>query len=106
MKMAELYQLPVKKGDFPHSFTKFRNLKYCGDVPNDEYYLSFGQSKLSEATLDYLKERRSSGIPWDFCKEMYEYCIADCKILQKGCQLYLEQNFIFQDKLIERFGLR
>ena len=96
MKMAQLFQLPVKKGDYPHSFSKLENLKYEGNVPADNFYLSFGQTKLSSATEDYLKERRSSNEPWNLAKELYEYSISDCQILQKGCQVYLQQNFEFQ----------
>ena len=83
---------------------KYSNFKYSGAVPNDSYFLSFGQTKLDEETVEYLKERRSSGTPWDFCKEMYDYCVSDVEILRQGCELFLEQNFIFQTKLIERFG--
>ena len=73
-------------------------------MPDDKYFLSFGQTKLSDETLDYLRERRSSDKPWNFSKELYDYCVDDVRILQGGCQRFLEENFIFQNKLIERFG--
>ena len=91
-------------GEFPHGFTKYVNFKHSGGVPDDEYYLSFGQIKLNDDTIKYLDERRASGLPWDFAKEMYDYCISDVEILRQGCQIFLEKNFIFQIKLIERFA--
>ena len=92
------------KGSFPHSFTKLKNFRYCGDVPDDSYYLSFGQTKLNDDTLAYLKERRASKVPWNFCTEMYKYCVNDDQILCQGYQMYLLNNFLFQSKLIERWG--
>ena len=103
-KMAERFKLPIKKGAFPHPFVKYSNFKYSGDVPNDSYFLSFGQTKLDEETKNYLKERRQSGVVWNFCQEMLDYCLADIQILRQGCELFLEQNFIFQDMLIQKFG--
>ena len=102
--MAKRFNLPEEKGSFPHKFTKVENFDYVGKVPNNEFYLNFGEHSLSDNTLEYLSERRNVGTPWSFSEELMKYCILDVTLLQKGCQLYLEQNFEFQKKLIDRFG--
>ena len=59
--LSKRFDLKLKKGDFPHRFTKYENFSYCGAVPADEYYSTFGQTTLDEETLAYLAERRASG---------------------------------------------
>ena len=94
----------MKKGHFPFPFCKYNNFKYIGEVPSDENYLSYGQTKLDSATKEYLAERRASGKPWSFSHEMYDYNVSDVQVLRMSCERYLEQSFKFQDKLIDRFG--
>ena len=81
-KLSKRFGLSVKKGDFPHRFTKYANFKYIGDVPSNDNFLSFGQSTLDSATLEYLAERRASGEPWNFAKEMYDYNVSDVAVLR------------------------
>ena len=35
---------------------------------------------------------------------MYEYNVVDVTVLRQSIERFVEQNFDFQDKLIERFG--
>ena len=102
-KLANRFNLPVKKGVFPFGFVRYENFGYIGEVPSDHHFLSFGQITLDSATQEYLAERRASGEPWNFAKEMLEYNIADVDVLRMSCERYLEQSFLFQDKLIDRF---
>ena len=102
-KLSTRFNLPVKKGSFPFGFARYEHFGYVGDVPSDDQYLSFGQTTLDNETQEYLAERRASGEPWDFAKEMLEYNIADVEVLRMSCEGYLEQSFLFQDKLIDRF---
>ena len=102
-KLSKRFNLPVKKGSFPFGFVRYENFGYVGDVPSDQNYLSFGQTTLDNETQEYLAERRASDEPWDFAKEMLEYNIADVEVLRMSCERYLEQSFLFQDKLIDRF---
>ena len=85
-------------------FTKKENFTYCGPTPADEYYLTFGQKNLDEETKTYLAERRSSGKPWNFATEMYNYNCLDVRILRQSVERFMEQNFSFQKMLIERFS--
>ena len=103
-KLSKRFGLELKKGDFPHRFAKHENFTYCGAVPADENYLSFGETKLNDDTLLYLAERRASGKPWNFAEEMYQYNVADVKILRESVERYMEENFDLQNKLMERFG--
>ena len=68
-KMAERFKLPLKKGSFLHQFVKYSNFNYSGEVPEDSYFLTFGQTKLDDDTLEYLEKRRASGVPWDFVRK-------------------------------------
>ena len=102
--LSKRFCLELSKGDFPHVFTKKENFSYCGPCPADNYFLSFGQTSLDDNTKQYLAERRAANEDWHFGTEMYKYNCADVKILRESCSKFVEQNFSFQEKLIQRFG--
>ena len=94
----------LEKGTFPHRFVKFEHFNYVGEVPDDSYYLKFGQIHLDSETALYLQKLRSSGQSWSFSNELLKYTILDVEILRKSVERYLEQNFEFQNKLMNFFG--
>ena len=98
------FNLPLSKGLFPHLFCQEKNFNYLGEVPANEFYLSFGETTPKEETLEYLAERRNSGELWSFNNELIHYCKKDVELLRLSCQTYLFQNFSFQRSLIKRFG--
>ena len=102
--LSKRFSLPLKKGDFPMGFLKSENFSYCGEVPADDAFMSYGQTKLDSSTLQYLAERRASGQPWCFATELYDYNLSDVQVLRMSCERYLRQSYLFQDKLIDRFG--
>ena len=55
------FNLPLSKGLFPHLFCQEKNFNYLGEVPENEFYLSFGETTPKQETLEYLAERQNSG---------------------------------------------
>ena len=84
--LSKRFDLEVKKGCCPFDFTKRKHFTYCGPVPGDEFYLTFGQTELDVETRSYLAERRASEKPWNFAEELYAYNVDDVRVLRNGSQ--------------------
>ena len=76
------FNLPLSKGVFPHLFCQEKNFNYLGEVPENEFYLSFGETTPKQETLEYLAEIRNSGELWSFNKELIHYCKKDVELLR------------------------
>lgn len=76
----------MKKGFFPHRFSKSENLEYEGAIPALEYFESqhMSESKKKECE-EWHAEQVAEGVTWNFKKEMIEYCKDDVNILRQGC---------------------
>ena len=72
--LSKRFDLEVKKGCCPFDFTKRKHFTYCGPVPGDEFYLTFGQTELDVETRSYLAE------------ELYAYNVDDVRVLRNGSQ--------------------
>ena len=83
----------LKKGFSPHLFNTKENQCYVGPLPDAKY---FGPSKMKSAQrmeFDkwYITQKDQ---PFDFRKEITEYCRSDVDILMKG---YMTMRNIFMD---------
>lgn len=81
--LAKDYQLPMRKGYFPHLFNTIENYDYEGELPPQKYYDLTFMAKTSKAVDDFKiwhSQRKQEG-PWNFRKEIIAYCRDDVKIL-------------------------
>lgn len=77
----------LKKGFFPHKFSKPENFNYIGPFPpkSDYGYEYMSASKRSEFESFYNKAKENeANEPFDFSKEVEEYCWSDCQLLAQG----------------------
>ena len=76
----------LKKGFFPHKFSKLENLKYQGKIPDLKYYepQHMDEEKKKECEKWYA-EQVVKGESWNFQTEMLEYCKSDVQLLKEGC---------------------
>ena len=84
----------LKKGYFPHYFTKECNKDYVGTIPSKKHY-GYNQMKPDERTkfLKWYEERVRENYVFDFKKEILEYCRSDVDILRRGI-MKLREDFI------------
>jgi len=76
----------LKKGFFPHKFSKLENLQYEGVIPDLSYFepeqMSIDKKKECET---WHAEQVTRGETWNFEVEMLEYCKSDVQLLKEGC---------------------
>ena len=84
----------LKKGYFPHHFSKVCNKNYVRHIPSKKHY-GCNQMKSDERTkfLKWYEERVSENYIFDFKKEILEYCRSDVDILRRG-MMKLREDFI------------
>lgn len=89
--LAKSFDLPIRKGVFPHLFNSFENYDYVGPLPAKHYFdLKFSAKNQKDVdTFNEWYERRSAA-PWDFKHELLEYCRDDVKILGLIVKLFHE----------------
>ena len=78
----------MKKGFFPHLFNKTENQKCkLSGLPDIEYY---DPDSMYEGKRDEFNEwyEANKNVPFDFEKEILEYCISDVDILLNACMKY------------------
>ena len=73
----------LKKGYFPHHFSKVCNKNYIGPIPSKKHY-GFNQMN---------NERVNEKHVFDFQREIIEYCQPDVDILRRG-MMKLREDFI------------
>ena len=82
----------LKKGFFPHLFNTPDNQEYKGRIPDLEYYDPDGLSDKKKNQLqDWHAEQVRRGVPYDFAKEMEQYCKSDVALLQAGCEAFTQE---------------
>ena len=76
----------LKKGFFPHKFSKLENLQYEGTIPELKYFEPGQMSEDKKVECEtWHAEQVARGQSWNFQSEMLEYCKSDVKLLKEGC---------------------
>ena len=76
----------LKKGGFPHKFSKLENLDYEGPIPSLQFFEPAQMNKeKKEECKTWHAEQVIEGKIWNFQTEMLEYCKSDVKLLKEGC---------------------
>ena len=83
----------LKKGWFPHKFSKLENFHYEGTIPDLHYYEPQDTSKdKKKACEDWHAKQVLNGEVWNFKKELLSYCESDVKLLKEGCLKFAEDT--------------
>ena len=87
---AETFNLmELKKGFFPHQFNLPHHQSYVGQIPGIEFFDPDGMSEKKKKELEeWHADQVRRGVPYDFAKEMEEYCKSDVALLQAGCEAF------------------
>lgn len=93
-KMPAIFGLDesrYKKGFFPYLFNVPENQRYVGSVPPVKYFEPnlMPPAKRKEFFEWYIKQK---DIPYDFQKELREYCISDVRILAESMEVYIREG--------------
>ena len=83
----------MKKGFFPHKFSKMRNLLYEGEIPELKYFEPehMGEDKKKECE-GWHAEQVLKDEKWNFQQEMLEYCKSDVTLLREGCLKFAQDT--------------
>ena len=83
----------LKKGWFPHKFSKLEHLQYEGPIPALRYYEpQHMDAKKKKACEDWHAEEVLKGEVWNFKKELLSYCESEVKLLKEGCLKFAEDT--------------
>ena len=84
----------LKKGYFPHYFSKKCNKNYIGHIPSKKHY-GYNQMKPDKRAmfLKWYDDCISENYIFDVQKEIIEYCRSDVDILRRGI-MKLREDFI------------
>lgn len=80
--LAKSFNLPTRKGIFPHLFNTLNNYEYEGAIPDKKYFdLKFiaKSAKDIESFEKWYNQRKNT--VWNFKQELIDYCKDDVKIL-------------------------
>lgn len=103
--IAESFNVPVSKGDFPHRFNNGSHCNYVGAIPpihTDEDWWGLNESKSNYAKEEFEKWFISQQniyctcslvcscqkMKWDFQKEIKKYCLLDVVVLAEIVKCY------------------
>ena len=76
----------LKKGWFPHKFSKLENLDYEDQIPSLQFFEPAQMNKEKKEEYEtWHAEQVIEGKIWNFQTEMLEYCKSDVKLLKEGC---------------------
>ena len=83
----------LKKGWFPHKFSKPENLEYEGTIPDLRYYdtKDMKVEKKEECETWHAKEVLKGAV-WNFRQELLCYCKSDVKLMKEGCLKFAEDT--------------
>ena len=83
----------LKKGFFPHKFSKMRNLLYEGQIPELKFFepQHMSEDKKKECE-DWHAKEVTEGKSWNFQQEMLEYCKSDVELLRQGCLKFAQDT--------------
>ena len=83
----------MKKGFFPHKFSKLENFQYEGSIPALQYFEPQHMSKDKKKECEeWHAEQVAEGKTWNFQKEMLQYCESDVNILREGCLKFAQDT--------------
>lgn len=118
--IAEAFEIPVSKGDFPHKFNNGENDAYCGPIPilhsNEDYWGldSFKNFKSKEKFIEwhksqqliyctcYTSECQCEKMKWCFQDELKKYCLLDVIVLAEIVRHYREACMNFENMDAEK----
>ena len=89
--LAKSFDLPMRKGIFPHLFNSAENFTYVGKIPDKSMFdLSFyaKSQKDVDAFHTWYNDRAKTG--WNFMEELVNYCQDDVRILSMIVQKFNE----------------
>lgn len=82
----------LKKGFFPYLFNTPESQDYCGEWPALSFYDPEGMMSEKKKELEtWHAEQIACGQPFDFRKELKDYCESDVLLLKAGCQAFQKQ---------------
>ena len=83
----------LKKGWFPHKFSKLENLQHEGPIPALRYYEPQHMDAKKKKACEYWHaEEVLKGEDWNLKKELLSYCESDVKLLKEGCLKFAEDT--------------
>jgi hypothetical protein len=88
-KMTGMFNLTVKKGYFPHTFSHVSRLDYVGQIPPKEDFDLKRLSAAEQADFDQWYEEKNKH-QYDFAAELLEYCTDDVRLLREGAMAFRE----------------
>jgi uncharacterized protein (DUF952 family) len=111
--IAEAFEIPVSKGDFPHRFNNGENENYIGRIPaltSDEDYWgleSFRSQKDKDKFIEWYHEQEKIYCTcqdvctcelkkWSFQDEIKKYCLMDVIVLAEIVRLYRQACLNFE----------
>ena len=83
----------LKKGWFPHKFSKLENLEYEGTIPGLSYYNTkhMKVDKKKECETCHANEVLKGEV-WNFRNELLSYCKSDVQLMKEGCLKFAEDT--------------
>ena len=83
----------LKKGWFPHKFSKLDNLQYEGEIPPLHYYepQHMNEDKKKECE-GWHAQQVVKGEIWNFQQELLSYCESDVELMKEGCLKFAEDT--------------
>ena len=113
--IAEAFEIPVSKGDFPHKFNNGKNDDYEGPIPllysTDDFWglESFRSFKAREKFIEWHQSQQEvycicydgpcicSKLKWNFQNEIKKYCLMDVVVLAEIVRHYREACMSFEN---------
>lgn len=87
-----------KKGFFPYKFNVAENQDYIGRIPGIEYFEPrLMPPKKRKQFLQWYDTQRD--VPYNFRRELEEYCLSDVRILAHSMERYMEDGFALNQGL-------
>ena len=118
--IAESFQIPVSKGDFPHKFNNGSHDNYIGRFPSkdteDDYWSikSFKSRSDEESFLQWYRgqleiyctcdgECTCTKMKWNFQDEIKKYCLLDVVVLAEVVKAFRQECMNFQSTNDENY---
>lgn len=83
---SHTFNVPVKKGWFPHDFNRKENEDYEGPVPDRSYFDS--KIRDTDEFKNWHAGLRREGYVWNFWREIIAYCNDDVDLLMFGMEKF------------------
>lgn len=83
---SKTFNVPVKKGWFPHDFNRKENESYKGEIPDVSYFDK--KVRESEEFKAWHARLRQQNYVWNFWTEIIDYCNDDVDLLMFGLEKF------------------